>query len=77
MASGPVSPRRRPPRTAAMSLAALAGVILVAVPLLAGCSSKDETPPASSGYYTGPMKPKGAPSAPGAATAPTQKAGQP
>jgi hypothetical protein len=42
-----------------LALTLLVGPLLT---LLAGCSQDDKTPPpASSGYYTGPMKSKGAP----------------
>lgn len=44
---------------------ALAGIAFVAVllPLLAGCSHKQEAAPP--GYYSGPIKPKGAPNVKG------------
>lgn len=44
---------------AAFTAVVLAGGSLMVL-LLSGCRQKDEPPPANAGYYTGPMKSKGA-----------------
>lgn len=48
-------------RRAVAAVSAVGILLPCLVVLLGGCGHKEEAPPANSGYYSGPMKPKGAP----------------
>jgi hypothetical protein len=47
-------------KTRRFTAAVITGSFGIGLLLTAGCH-RDELPPASTGYYNGPMKPKGAP----------------
>ncbi|MGC8669149.1 MAG: hypothetical protein ACP5VE_13630 [Chthonomonadales bacterium] len=61
-------------RNAGMALAGVAFGVVV-LPMVAGCGHKEEAAPA--GYYTGPIKPKGAPNVKGGGMRSADDAGTP